>query len=114
MILLNDVAGPVFGILMILFASVWTARSFLKPLQQLSSAAEKLGRERHISTIPAMHIPEHRNIADAFNEIQVQLKRFVDERTHMLAAISHDLRTLLTRMRLLIDDINDDQERHGV
>ncbi|TKI03360.1 sensor histidine kinase [Martelella alba] len=106
--------GPVFGILMILIMSVWMARSLLRPLQKLSLAAERLGRERHIIAIPEMHIPEFKNIADAFSETQIRLKRFVDERTHMLAAISHDLRTLLTRMRLLTDNIPDRDKKEQI
>lgn len=107
-------AAPVIGLLMILLTSFWMARSFLNPLQQLSAAAEKMGRERHISKMPDMHIPEYKTIANAFNEMQLQLKRFVDERTHMLAAISHDLRTLLTRIQLLVDDIDDKQKRRDI
>lgn len=105
------IAAPVMGILMILIASIFTARSLLRPLQDLSAAAEKLGRERSIVRLPEMHIAEYQSIAEAFSQMQVELKRFVDERTHMLAAISHDLRTPLTRIRLLAEDIADAEKR---
>lgn len=107
-------AAPVVGILMILIASILTARSILRPLHHLSAAAEKLGRERSVVAIPEMHIAEYRNIADAFGNMQVELKRFVDERTHMLAAISHDLRTPLTRIRLLAEDMAEGKQREQV
>ena len=111
---LKFVAAPAAGILMILLASAFTARSLIRPLQSLSAAAEKLGRERSIVPLPPMHIAEYKNIANAFGKMQVQVKRFVDERTHMLAAISHDLRTPLTRMRLLAEDMDDGEKRAKV
>jgi signal transduction histidine kinase len=107
-------SAPIAGILMILIASALTAQSLLRPLHRLSAAAEKMGRERSITQMPDMHIPEYKTIADAFDTMQVQVKRFVDERTHMLAAISHDLRTLLTRMRLLVEDIDDDRKKRQI
>lgn len=55
--------------------------------------------------------PELDAIADSFNQMQQRLKRFVDERTHMLAAISHDLRTPLTRLRLFAEFVSDEQQR---
>lgn len=103
--------APVLGIVMVLLAATWTARSLVAPLQQLSSAVEKLGRERHVTELPVMSIPEYKSISNAFSEMQTQIKRFVDDRTNMLAAISHDLRTFLTKIRLVSDGIEDAQAK---
>jgi len=111
---LNLFIPPVVVIILILIASVWTARSLLKPLYKLSEAAETLGRERVPTPIPEMVIPEYKKIADAFSKMQIQLSRFVDERTHMLAAISHDLRTLLTRTRLLTENLSDEKGKKQI
>lgn len=111
---MNLFIPPVVVIILILVASVWTARSLLKPLYKLSEAAETLGRERTLTPIPEMVIPEYKKIADAFGKMQIQLSRFVDERTNMLAAISHDLRTLLTRTRLLTENIKEEQNKKQI
>lgn len=103
--------APVLGFVMVLLAATWTARSLVTPLQQLSSAVEKLGRERHVTELPVMSIPEYKSISNAFSEMQTQIKRYVDDITNMLAAISHDLRTFLTKIRLVSDGIEDAQAK---
>jgi signal transduction histidine kinase len=112
--LLRNFSAPVFGVVIILLISFRASHVLLAPLQQLSAAAERLGRERSITAIPGMKIPEYKAIADSFNEMQTRLKRFVDERTQMLAAISHDLNTPLTRLRLLAEDLSDRRQREQV
>ncbi len=91
--------------------SIWMARSIVKPLTQLATAAERLGREREPTPISGMKLPEYAAIATTFNEMQTRLKKFVDERMQMLAAISHDLRTPLTRLRLYAECVKDEQQR---
>ena len=112
--LLRNLAAPAFLVVIILLISFRASRVLLKPLQQLSAAAERLGRERSVTIIPEMDIPEYKAIADSFNDMQTRLKRFVDERTQMLAAISHDLNTPLTRLRLLAEDLADRRQREQV
>ncbi|KRA20251.1 ATP-binding protein [Lysobacter sp. Root604] len=104
---LFKLSGMALLIVAVAGLSVWTARSFLQPLTKLSQAAERLGREREPTPIEGMTIPEYAAIAHKFNEMQVRLKRFVDDRTQQLAAISHDLRTPLTRMRLYAEYVDD-------
>jgi len=112
--LARNFAAPAYFIVIILLISYRASRVLLKPLQQLSAAAERLGRERSVTPIPEMRIPEYKAIADSFNDMQTRLKRFVDERTQMLAAISHDLNTPLTRLRLLAEDLSDRRQREQV
>lgn len=104
---LFKLSGMALLIVAVAGLSMWTARSFLQPLTKLSQAAERLGREREPTPIEGMTIPEYAAIAHKFNEMQVRLKRFVDDRTQQLAAISHDLRTPLTRMRLFAEYVDD-------
>lgn len=108
---LFKLAGVVLLLLLVAVLSVRTARSFLRPLTELAQAAERLGREREPTPIEGMTIPEYAAIAGKFNDMQMRLKRFVDDRTHQLAAISHDLRTPLTRMRLALEYV--DEARRG-
>ncbi|CAH1652908.1 Histidine kinase [Hyphomicrobiales bacterium] len=104
----------VLSLTLIAVLSVWMARSMLKPLQRLVMAAERLGREREMTPIEPPPIREFAAIARAFNDMQVRLKRFVDERTMVLAAISHDLRTPLTRLRLVAEYLDDPAQRRQV
>jgi signal transduction histidine kinase len=81
----------------------WTVR----PLQQLTQAAESLGHDLARAPLPEDGPREVQQAARAFNAMQRRLKTFVDDRTRVLTALSHDLKTPLTRMRLraeLLDD----------
>jgi signal transduction histidine kinase len=103
-----DVLGK---LLFVAAFSIWMARSIVNPLTNLATAAEKLGRERETTPIGGMKLPEFAAIADTFNEMQARLKKFVDERMQMLAAISHDLRTPLTRLRLYAESVPNKAQR---
>ncbi|QNA84678.1 HAMP domain-containing histidine kinase [Sphingomonas sp. So64.6b] len=98
-------------LLIIIVFSVWMARSIVVPLSRLAAAAEQLGRNREPTLITGMRLPEYVAISDTFNTMQLRLKRFIDERMAMLAAISHDLRTPLTRLRLMAEYVSDPAQR---
>lgn len=110
----RNAADLIGGALFVGMLSVWMARSLVKPLTQLAGAAERLGRERALTPIGDMDLPEYAAIAHAFNDMQARLTHFVDERTTMLAAISHDLRTPLTRLRLMAEYVRDKDQRQEV
>lgn len=79
------------------------ARRITAPLDQFARAAETLGRD---PTGPLMALSGPAEIgaaARAFNDMQARLKRFIDDRTAMVGAISHDLRTPLARMRFKLE-----------
>jgi signal transduction histidine kinase len=103
-----DILGKLFFVAVF---SIWMARSIATPLSNLAAAAERLGRERETTPISGMKLPEFAAIADTFNEMQARLKKFVDERMQMLAAISHDLRTPLTRLRLYAESVPNKGQR---
>src|SRR6202000_3382965 len=71
-------------------------------------AAEQLGRDPTASVLALEGPAEVGRAASAFNRMQSRLKSFVDDRTAMVGAISHDLRTPLTRLRFRIEDVPDD------
>ncbi|MDP3337565.1 MAG: HAMP domain-containing protein, partial [Rhodoferax sp.] len=82
-------------------------RQATRPLQQLAQAADTLGRDLNAPPLAEDGSAETRRAAQAFNRMQTKIKRLVSERASALAAVSHDLRTPLTRLRLrteLIDD----------
>lgn len=83
--------------------SLWVVWLVIRPLRRLSERAESFGRELSITPIVEEGPLEIRHAAHAFNLMQERVSRSVQDRTRMLAAISHDLRTPLTRMRLQLD-----------
>lgn len=108
---LRNILGLAGTLFFVAAFSIWMARSIVRPLTNLAQAAEKLGRERETTPITGMKLPELASIADTFNEMQARLKKFVDERMQMLAAISHDLRTPLTRLRLYAETVPNEAQR---
>lgn len=94
-------------IVVIAIISLLLLRRITGPMRQLSEAAEKLGRGEEGETLPETGPREARSTIRAFNNMRDRLTRFMDDRTQMLAATSHDLRTPLTSLRLraeLVDD----------
>ncbi|MBW8271021.1 HAMP domain-containing protein [Caldovatus sp. SYSU G05006] len=74
----------------------------VRAIRRLAAAAEAFGLGRDIGPIKPEGATEVRQAASAFNAMQERIRRFVAQRTEMLAGISHDLRTPLTRMRLAL------------
>ena len=91
--------------------AVWVSRRVTAPLGQFSAAAARLGTDVNAPPFPETGPSEIREAAQAFNQMQRQIRRFIDDRSLMLAAISHDLRTMLTRFRLRIEFIEDAEQR---
>ncbi|MGV3550527.1 ATP-binding protein [Rhizobium sp.] len=87
------------------------ARLVARPLRQLASSAEALGRGEALPTLPENGPVEIRQLNMAFNRMQERLTRFVEDRTRMLAAIGHDLRTPLTTLRLRAEFVQDVETR---
>ena len=77
------------------------------PLQKLSLAAERLGQGEAVGHVEVEGPDELRSTTTAFNTMQERLRRFVEDRTKMLAAVSHDLRTPITSLRLRAEFIKD-------
>ena len=92
-----------------------TARTITQPLFQLARAADSVGRDVRQPKLEEMGALEIRNAARAFNTMQDRLQRYLDSRTRVLAAMSHDLKTPLTRLRLQVETLEnpDAQERIG-
>jgi signal transduction histidine kinase len=96
----------------ILGVSIWAVRRVTAPLSSLAVAAERLGRDVTAPPLPETGTIETRQASRAFNQMQVRLRSLIENRTRLLAAISHDLRTPLTLLRLRIESVSDTQERN--
>lgn len=98
--------------LMIVTAVVMLAvRQATQPLKQLAQAADTLGRDLDAPALAEEGPTETRRAAQAFNRMQARIKRLVNERSRALAAVSHDLRTPLTRLRLRAELVDDETLR---
>jgi signal transduction histidine kinase len=97
--------------IIILVVSIWAVRRVTAPLGAIAAAAERLGKDITAKPLAEIGTAEMRQAASAFNGMQARLRRFVEDRTRMLAAISHDLRTPLTSLRLRAEDVENAGER---
>ncbi|MBI1199868.1 MAG: HAMP domain-containing protein [Phenylobacterium sp.] len=99
----------VAALLVVLFAAVsQTAR----PIRALADGARRFAEDLSADDLPERGSAELRDLSAAFNHMKRTIRGLVDERTRMLAAIAHDLRTYLTRLRLRADFI-DDPDQHA-
>lgn len=86
-------------------------RHLVRPLSTFSRAAERLGTDINSPPLEERGPLEVRHATQAFNEMQSRIQKLLEGRTRMLAAITHDLRTPITRLRLRTDFIDDDTQR---
>lgn len=94
--------------IMLALISIFIASRIAQPLRNLATAAEALGRGQNLPPLLEEGPEEIRRTAQSFNKMQSRLHRFVEDRTKMLAAIGHDLRTPLTSLRLRAEFVNDE------
>ena len=81
----------------------WMARLAARPIHVFAAAAERLGRDPRAPPLDVSGPPEIGEAAAAFNEMQARLNRYVEDRTTLMAAIAHDLRTPLMRLQLRLE-----------
>jgi two-component system OmpR family sensor kinase len=85
------------------------ARRLAAPIRLFAEAAERLGRDPRAQPLALKGPTEIRAAVGAFNDMQERLRRYVEDRTAMVGAIAHDLRTPLTRLRFRIEGLPDEQ-----
>ncbi len=90
---------------------VWAALGLTGPLRRFASAAESFNPNGEIAPVPERGPQEIRAAARALNRMRERIKGLIDDRTRMLAAVSHDLRTPITRLRLRCEFIDDESTR---
>lgn len=94
--------------LVVLGAAYLFSRRLTLPFAQLAEGAERLGRDPRAPPLQIHGASEARQAARAFNDMQERLRRYVEDRTAMIGAIAHDLRTPLTRLRFRIESMPDE------
>jgi signal transduction histidine kinase len=91
--------------------TLWAVRRLTAPVATLAAAAERLGRDVNTPPLPEDGPAEVAKAAAAFNTMAARIRRFLADRQFMLAAIGHDLRTPITRLKLRAEFIEDDELR---
>ncbi|TFW27857.1 ATP-binding protein [Massilia horti] len=91
----------------IAFLAYLVARMTTRPLKQLAQAAKDLGNDINHAPLELTGVSEIRQASAAFNAMQARIRTYILQRTQMLAAITHDLQTPLTRIRLRLEKVSD-------
>lgn len=109
-LLLVSIEIIVFGTILI---AGWSVNRFTRPLQNFRNAAKRLSVDLHSNPIDINGPSVVRETAEAMNEMQDRIQKLIKDRTQMLAAISHDLRTPITRMKLRAQFVSDEKLGEG-
>jgi signal transduction histidine kinase len=107
----RHVIGIAVGLLSIILVTLASTRLLARPIEHFTQAAERFGRDPKAAPITEIGPAELRRAARAFNGMQASVQRFIEDRTQMVAAISHDLRTPITRLRLRAEFVEDEDQR---
>jgi protein-histidine pros-kinase len=100
------------AIMLAVMPAAWLAvRLAVRPLSRLAAAARALGADLNAPQVPEAGTTEVAGAARAFNAMQRAIQKHLDERTQILASVSHDLKTPLTRLRLRIGNMAPAEQR---
>tara|TARA_R110002020_G_scaffold184947_2_gene382324 strand:- start:38611 stop:39954 length:1344 start_codon:yes stop_codon:yes gene_type:complete len=103
------VAGVIAAVLAILLVTlVWQV---IRPVSRLAEATHAFREDTSAPDVPITGAGELQALAGAFNEMKTRISELVSERTRVLAAIAHDLRTYITRLRLRVHSLAEDEQR---
>ena len=100
-----------FIVVSVTLLGLWAARALRTPLSGFAEAAESFSLDDKVAALPERGPEEIRAVAKAFNRMRERIRTLVDDRTRMLAAMGHDLRTPITRLRLRSEFIGDGELR---
>ena len=100
-----------FASIILLFFSYFFMNKQIRPLKRLAIIAETFGRGLDAPELQSSGAYEIRQTANAFNQMRTRIKRFLKQRTDMLAGVSHDLRTPLTRMKLQLSLLKEEKAK---
>lgn len=100
-----------FALISVTMLGLWAAYALAAPLSSFAKAAENFSLDVAGEPLPERGPEEIRSVARALNRMHERIARLMSDRTRMLAAISHDLRTPITRLRLRAEFIEDEGNR---
>ncbi|MGC1351924.1 MAG: ATP-binding protein [Xanthobacteraceae bacterium] len=100
--------------LVVLTIAILFLRNQIRPIVRLADAAEAFGKGREVQNFRPRGAREVRRAAAAFVEMKIRIERAIEQRTTMLAGVSHDLRTILTRFKLELALLGDSPEVEAI
>jgi signal transduction histidine kinase len=108
------ISSLVFLATVVTLLSLWAARALAAPLKAFADAAERFTLGRSDAPLSEQGPVEIRTAARALNEMRARIRRMVEDRTRMLATVSHDLRTPIMRLRLRAEEIEVEHLRREI
>ena len=99
----------VISSLLLVSVAIIFMRQQIKPIEKLSKAAQQFGLGKKMENFKPSGATEVRRAAEAYLKMQERIEKFIEQRTLMLAGVSHDLRTPLTRLKLQLEMLSDDK-----
>src|SRR5215831_6754320 len=100
--------------IVVLTIAILFLRNQIRPIVRLADAAEAFGKGREVANFRPRGAREVRRAAAAFLEMKMRIERAIEQRTTMLAGVSHDLRTILTRFKLELAFLGDSPETEAI
>ena len=108
--------GLVFSLLVLFFAlffiCAWAVRRMASPIVAIGEAAQRFGRDIQAPPVAVTGSGDTKAVITTFNNMQKRIRRLLNDRTQMLAAISHDLRTPITRLKLRVEYLKDKEQQN--
>ncbi len=98
----------------VLVIGIVFVRRIVRPIKALSQGAERVSRGEYGAPLPLSGPREAREVTASFNIMQARLTRYLEDHKRMLASISHDLRSMVTSLRLRAELVDDDEVRTGM
>tara|TARA_B100000214_G_scaffold197001_1_gene142586 strand:- start:567 stop:1883 length:1317 start_codon:yes stop_codon:yes gene_type:complete len=108
------IAVMIVSSLFLLGLAVFFLRRQISPLKELSNAADAFGKGDTFFALKPRGADEVRHVTRAFLDMRERIRLHIEQRTNMLAGVSHDLRTPLTRMKLQIEMLNKNEDKIGL
>lgn len=100
------------SLLTVMLIGIWGVRYITRPIRRLGRAAMQVGRGESV-LVPVRGSSEEQLTAQAFNDMQMRIQRYLDDRERLFASISHDLKTPITRLRLRTELLEDEPAREA-
>jgi len=105
------IGTAIFLLLILSLLGTWTVLFLLRPLRAMETTVEAYGSDEAHTPLPETGPREIRTVSKAINRMQERITRLLEDRTRTLAAVGHDLRTPITRLRLRADMLEDSPEK---